>query len=74
MCKRLYALSFLETPTQHAGGSGEQLSVGDEMEACGDQAAAASNQLCFKSMEEPTGNLVISNIEWYNWQGQTEVT
>ena len=30
---------------EHAGDSGVQLSVGAEMEAYGDQAAAASNQL-----------------------------
>ena len=39
----LYA--FVWTTTEHAGGSGVQLSVGVEMEAHGDQAAAASHQL-----------------------------
>ena len=41
---------------EHAGVSGVQLSVGIETEAYGDQAAAASNQFCCLSREEPTRN------------------
>ena len=54
---------------EHAGESGVQLSVGVEMEAYGDQATAASNQLCWKSREEPSRkpcdrqHLVIVNTE-----------
>ena len=40
--------------TGHAGESGVQPSVGAEMEAYGDQAAAASNQSCYKSKKEPS--------------------
>ena len=39
---------------EHAGDSGVQLSVGAEMEAYGDQAAAASHQFCCKSGAEPS--------------------
>ena len=34
---------------EHAGDSGVQLSIGEEMEAYGDQPAAVTNQLLFKS-------------------------
>ena len=43
---------------EHAGVSGEQPSVGTEMEAYGDQAADTSNQFCWKSSEEPCGRPV----------------
>ena len=59
--------------TDHAGDGGVQLSVGTEMEAYGDQAAAASNQLCCKSREEPSRKLCNHQHEWSNYQGQTEV-
>ena len=36
---------------EHTGESGVQLSVDTEMEAYGDQAAAASNKFCFKPRE-----------------------
>ena len=40
----------------NAGESGVQLSVGTEMEAYGDQAAATSNQYCCKSREKPSSH------------------
>ena len=54
--------------------SGEQLSVGVKMEACGDEVATANNQFCCQLGGSQAGNLVITNIEQYNWQGQTEFT
>ena len=56
---------------EHAGENEVQLSVGVEMEACGDQSAAASNQFFCKSRDEPSRKYC--GIQWYNWQGQTEV-
>ena len=40
---------------------------------CGDQAAAASNVSACLGWNQ-VGNLVITNIERYTWQGQTKVT
>ena len=51
-----------------------QHSVGAEMEAYGDQAAAASNQFSASLGKRQARNIAIDNIEWYNWQGQAEVT
>ena len=62
---------------EHAGKSVVHLSVVVEMEAYGDQAAAASDLFFSKSREEPSRNLAIISIhvhvQWYNWQDQTEV-
>ena len=52
MCKVCSYLLCSRPTTELAGESGVQLSVGKEMEADGDQAAAASNQLCCKSREK----------------------
>ena len=57
---------------EHAGKSGVLLSVGAEMEDYGDQAAAASKHAACLGRSQ-AGNLVITNIEWYKWQGQAEV-
>ena len=43
-----------QATTEHVGKSGAQLSVGIEMEAYGDQAAAASVQFFYKSREKPS--------------------
>ena len=48
---------------EHAGESGVQLSVGVEMEASGDQSAAASNQFFCKSGKEPSRKLAIANLQ-----------
>ena len=40
--------------TEYASESGVQLPVGAGMEACGNQAAAASHQFFCKSREEPS--------------------
>ena len=50
----VYLLLWRGHIAEQAGESGVQLSVGPEMEAYGDQAAAASNQFCCKSREEPS--------------------
>ena len=47
---------------EHAGESGVQFSVGVEVKALGDQAAASSHQSCCKSGEEQAGNIAIANI------------
>ena len=67
-------LFFRRATIEHAGESWVQLSVGVEIEAYGDQAAAASHLFCCKSREEPCRKPCDPNIEWYNYQGQTEVT
>ena len=59
---------------EHAGERGVQHSGGAEMEAYGDHAAAASNQFFCKSREKSSRKPCITNIEGYNWQGQTGVT
>ena len=51
--------------------SGVQHSVGADMKAYCDQAPAANYQILGSSQ---VGNLAIVNIEWDNWQGQTQVT
>ena len=55
---------------EHAGESAVQVSVGVEMEAYGDQAAAASNQCSHKSREEPSRKSCDHQHQWYNWQGK----
>ena len=39
---------------EHSSERGVQLSVGVELKAYGDQAAAISSHICFKSREEPS--------------------
>ena len=46
--------------TEHAGKSGVQLFVGEEMEAYGDQATAASNQFGTGLGRSQAGNPVIA--------------
>ena len=43
--------------TCHTGESGVQLSVGVEMEACGDQATAVSNQFAICPEKSQAGSL-----------------
>ena len=53
-----------------------QLSDGAEMEAYynnGDQAAAEVANFSGSLWRSQAGNFEISNIEWHNWHGQTEV-
>ena len=58
---------------EHAGESGVQLSVGAEMEAYGNQVAAASKPFCCKSKRDQAGDHAITNTEGYNWQGHDRV-
>ena len=48
-----FPIAFATATTEHAGGSGVQLSGGAEMEAYGDYLAAAIYQFCM-SREEPS--------------------
>ena len=59
VCLLLLTLSTIE----HACESGEQLPVGVQMEAYGDQAAAAGNQYAAKSRKDPSRKSGIANIE-----------
>ena len=44
------------------GGNGMKLLIGADMEACGDQAAAASNQFAANLRWSQAGKLVITSI------------
>ena len=57
----------------HAGESGVYLPVGVEMEAYGNLAAAASNQLSASLGNSHAGNPAVINIEWCNWQSPTDL-
>ena len=59
---------------EHGGESGVKLSAGAVMEINGDQAAAAINQFCCKTREEPSRKRCHHNTEWSNRQGQPEAT
>ena len=70
----LYSLLFLKwATTKHAGESGVQVSVGVEVEAYGDQAAAASTNFASSLGRSQAGNPVTPDIECHNWQVQTEL-
>ena len=71
------------TSTEHAGVSGVQLSFDAEMEDYGDKQQLKITDLkkyilllllffFFNIGRSQAGNIVITNIEWYNWQGQAE--
>ena len=48
---------------EHAGESVVQLSADTEMEACGDQAAATSNNFSTSLGRSQAGNLAITNVD-----------